>query len=133
MTTASKPKGSLPRFNGKWSAQVLLQHRILVHLILQSLALIVFILICMVLGDALVRRLMAISALGQRQRHTLRGILELSIQVLGILLILFVLFGTPQQMPTILGLATAGITIVLQDFILAFSDGSFSWARTASA
>jgi small-conductance mechanosensitive channel len=108
---------------GKWSAQVLLQHRILVHLILQSLALILFILICMVLADALVRRLMATPALGQRQRHTLRSILELSIQVLGFLLILLAIFGAPQQMPTILGLATAGITIVLQDFILAF----FGW------
>ncbi|HUV69968.1 MAG TPA: mechanosensitive ion channel domain-containing protein [Terracidiphilus sp.] len=108
---------------GKWSAQVLLQHRILVHLILQSLCLILFILICMVLADALVQRLMATPALGQRQRHTLRSILKLSIQVLGFLLILLVIFGTPQQMPTILGLATAGITIVLQDFILAF----FGW------
>ncbi len=108
---------------GKWSAQVLLQHRILVHLILQSLALIVFILICMVLGDALVRRLMAIPALAQKQRRTLRSILELGIQVVGISLILLVVFGAPQQMPTILGLATAGITIVLQDFILAF----FGW------
>jgi small-conductance mechanosensitive channel len=108
---------------GKWSAQVLLQHRILVHLILQSLALIFFILICMVLGDAMVRRLMAIPALAQKQRHTMRSILELGIQVLGILLILLVVFGAPQQMPTILGLATAGITIVMQDFILAF----FGW------
>jgi small-conductance mechanosensitive channel len=107
----------------KWSAQVLLQHRILVHLILQSLALILFILMCMVLGDAFVVRLMAIPVLGHRQMHTLRSIIELSIQLLGVLLILFVLFGTPQQMPTILGLATAGITIVLQDFILAF----FGW------
>ena len=55
--------------------------------------------------------------------HTLRTILELGIQVLGGVLILLVIFGTPQQMPTILGLATAGITIVLQDFILAF----FGW------
>ena len=115
---------------GKWSAQVLLQHRILVHLILQSLAVIVFVLICMLVGDALVRRLMAIPALNRRQIRTLRSILELGIQVLGILLILLVVFGTPQQMPTILGLLTAGITIVLQDFILAFLDGSFLWART---
>jgi small-conductance mechanosensitive channel len=43
--------------------------------------------------------------------------------VVGWLLILLVVFGLPQQMPTILGLATAGITIVLQDFILAF----FGW------
>ena len=107
----------------KWSAQVLLQHRTLWHLILQSSALIIFILICMLLGDALVRRLMAIPVLGSKQRHTLRSILELSIQVVGVLLILLVIFGTPQQMPTILGLVTAGITIVLQDFILAF----FGW------
>jgi small-conductance mechanosensitive channel len=108
---------------GKWSDQVLLQHRILVHLILQSLALIIGILIFMLLGDAMVRRLMATPALGGRQLHTLRSILELSIQVLGALLILLVIFGLPRQMPTILGLATAGITIVLQDFILAF----FGW------
>jgi len=108
---------------GKWSAQVLLQHRIVWHLILQSLALITFILICTVLADALVRRLMAVPALAQRQRHTLHSILKLGIQVFGALLILLVIFGAPQQMPTILGLATAGITIVLQDFILAF----FGW------
>ncbi len=108
---------------GKWSAQVLSQHRILVHLMLQSFALILFILICMVLGDATVRRLMEVASLGRRQALTLRSILELSVQVLGVLLILLVVFGSPQQMPTILGLATAGITIVLQDFILAF----FGW------
>jgi small-conductance mechanosensitive channel len=33
---------------------------------------------------------------------------------------LLVIFGTPSQMPTILGLATAGLTVVFQDFILAF-------------
>ena len=108
---------------GKWAAQVQLQHSIVLHLILQSLALIVFILICMILGDALIRRLMAIPALAQKQRQTLRKILELAIQIIGVLLILLVVFGTPQQMPTILGLATAGVTIVLQDFILAF----FGW------
>ena len=108
---------------GKWSAQVLLQHRTVGHLILQSFALIIFILICIVLGDVLVRRLMMIPALAQRQRHTLRNILELGIQAIGVVLILLVIFGMPQQMPTILGLVTAGITIVLQDFILAF----FGW------
>jgi small-conductance mechanosensitive channel len=108
---------------GKWSAQVLLQHTTVGHLILQSFAFIIFILICMVLGDALVRRLMTIPVLGQKQRHTLRSILELSIQVVGVLFILLVIFGAPRQMPTILGLVTAGITIVLQDFILAF----FGW------
>ena len=49
----------------KWSAQVLLQHRIVLHLILQSLALIAFIGICMVACDALVRRMMATQLLDQ--------------------------------------------------------------------
>ncbi len=105
---------------GKWGVQVQLQHRIVLHLILQSLAVIAVIGICMVLCDALVRRLMANPALDRRRSQTLRSILELSIQVVGLVLILLVIFGTPQETPTILGLATAALTIALQDFIIAF-------------
>jgi small-conductance mechanosensitive channel len=74
----------------------------------------------MVLCDALVRRLMSHPALDHRQTQTLRSILELGIQLVGVMLILLVIFGTPQETPTILGLATAALTIALQDFILAF-------------
>lgn len=104
----------------KWSAQVLLQHRIVFHLILQSLAMILFIVICTLLCDALVRRLMRSPTLDRRQTQTLRSILELGIQLVGALLILLVIFGPPNETPTILGLATAALTIALQDFILAF-------------
>jgi small-conductance mechanosensitive channel len=104
----------------KWSAQVLLQHRLVLHMILQSLSIIFSILICMLIGDLLVRRLMATPSLDRRQRHTLRTIIELAIQVVGAVLILLVVFGIPQETPTILGLATAALTIALQDFILAF-------------
>ena len=108
---------------GKWSAQVLLQHRTLLHLILQSLALIAFILICVILCDGLVRWLLANPALDPRQTQTLRSVLQLAIEVTGGLLILLVVFGWPQQMSTVLGLTTAGLTIAMQDFILAF----FGW------
>ncbi len=108
---------------GKWSAQVLLQHRTLLHLILQSLALIAFIIICIILCDALVRWLIANPALDRRQTQTLRSVLQLGILVAGGLLILLVVFGWPQQMSTVLGLTTAGLTIAMQDFILAF----FGW------
>ena len=107
----------------KWSAQVLLQHRILLHMILQSLALIAFVLICILLCDALVRRLMDNPSLGQRQTRTLRSVLELGIQAVGGLIVLLIVFGWPRQMSTILGLTTAGLTIAMQDFILAF----FGW------
>jgi small-conductance mechanosensitive channel len=105
---------------GKWAAQVLLQRRIVLHLVLQSLALIAFIGVGMVLCDGLVRRIMAKPALDNRRSQTLRSILELLIQVIGLVLILLVIFGTPQETPTILGLATAALTIALQDFIIAF-------------
>jgi small-conductance mechanosensitive channel len=108
---------------GKWASQVALQHRIVMHLILQSVALVVFILICMVLADVLVRWLTASTRRDRRQMQTLRSVFEMAVQVVGWLLILLVIFGKPQQTATILGLATAGITIVMQDFILAF----FGW------
>jgi small-conductance mechanosensitive channel len=109
----------------RWAAQLVLQHSILLHLILQSFALILFILICMILGAALVNHFMTAAATGQKEMRTLRSLLDLGIQVFGVLLILLVIFGWPEQMPTILGLVTAGITIVLQDFILGF----FGWFK----
>jgi len=104
----------------KWASQVLLQDRIVMHLILQSVELILCIVICMILADALVRRLMAHPSLDRRQMQTMRTILEVGIQAFGVLLIVLVFFGPPQQTTTILGLATAALTIALQDYILAF-------------
>jgi small-conductance mechanosensitive channel len=93
------------------------------HMVLQSLALIFFIIICILLSDVLVRRLIDNSARDRRQMRTLRSVLQLGIQVVGGLLILLVIFGLPQQISTIVGLVTAGLTIAMQDFILAF----FGW------
>ena len=103
---------------------MLRQHRIVGHLILLSWAWILFILICMILGIAVVRRIMSYPVLDRRQAQTLRMILQVAVQVVGAVLILLVLFGAPHETPTILGLTTAALTIALQDFVLAFLDGS---------
>jgi hypothetical protein len=108
---------------GKWSAQVLLQHRIVLHLLLQSFALIAFILLCVILFDTLVRYLVRRPGVDRRRMYTRRILLTVGIQLIGLLLILVIVFGTPRQMPTIVGLTTAGLTVALQDFILAF----FGW------
>jgi len=108
---------------GKWSAQILLQHRIILHLLLRSFALIAFILICTIFLDALARHLIDRPKFDQGRVKTLHIIFKLGIQLLGALIILFVVFGAPSEMPTILGLTTAGLTLVLQDFIIAF----FGW------
>jgi small-conductance mechanosensitive channel len=107
----------------KWSAQILLQHRIVLHLLLRSFAWIAFILICVIYLDALVRHLIDRPKLDRGRVHTLHIIFRLGIRFVGALTILFVVFGTPNEMPTILGLTTAGLTLVLQDFIIGF----FGW------
>jgi small-conductance mechanosensitive channel len=52
--------------------------------------------------------------------RTLRIIVRFAVQAVGLLGILFVIFGTPSQLSTVLGLAGAGLTVALQDFIISF-------------
>jgi hypothetical protein len=108
---------------GRWLDQVKRQHQIVGHLILQSIAFIAFLLLCAALIAAAIRKLLDRLHLGHRNLQTLRTVTSLGIQLITALLVLLVIFGAPSQMPTILGLATAGLTVVFQDFILAF----FGW------
>ncbi len=108
---------------GRWIDQVKLQHRIVVHLMLQSVALIAFLGLCGALLAAGVRAMLNRMKIDSRSLHTMETIASLGIQLVMLLLVLLVIFGAPKQMPTILGLATAGLTVVFQDFILAF----FGW------
>src|ERR1019366_5378666 len=59
---------------------------------------------------------------GQRL-HQLRVVARITLQVVAVLLILLILFGPPTQLSTIIGLVTAGLTVALKDFIVAF----FGW------
>jgi small-conductance mechanosensitive channel len=107
----------------RWQQQVSLQHRILFHLMLQSFAWIAFIVLCTTLVGWGLQALLDRVSKERRQKETMRTILNLATELVGLLLVLLVIFGSPNQMPTILGLATAGLTVVFQDFILAF----FGW------
>ncbi len=108
---------------GRWLDQVKLQHKIVVHLILQSVAWIAFLVLCGALLTAGANKLLDRLTIDRRSLHTLRMVTNLGIQLVLLLLILLVIFGAPSQIPTILGLMTAGLTVVFQDFILAF----FGW------
>ncbi|HEY3705949.1 MAG TPA: mechanosensitive ion channel family protein [Terracidiphilus sp.] len=107
----------------RWEAQAQLQHRLVLHLILISLAWVLAILAGLVLSIVLLRKLIQHPVLDPRQRHTLQSILELCIQIVGAAIILLVIFGPPKQPATMFGLATAALTVALQDFVLAF----FGW------
>ena len=105
---------------GRWGEQVEIQRKIVVHLILRSLALIAAICTLVILASWTLQLGLEKIVRDARQKQTLKTVLNLGTQLIGLLLILLAIFGVPQQMPTILGLATAGLTVVFQDFILAF-------------
>ena len=56
----------------------------------------------------------------RRQLQTLRTTARVSVQILAVLLVLLVVFGPPGQLGTLLGLAGAGLTVALKDFIVGF-------------
>jgi len=105
---------------GRWGEQVELQQKIVIHLILESLALLAAICILVILAGWGLQLTLERIVHDPRQRQTLKTVLNLGTQLVGLLLILLIIFGVPAQMPTILGLVTAGLTVVFQDFILAF-------------
>lgn len=108
---------------GRWIDQVKRQHQIVLHLILQSIAAIAFLLLCSALIAAILRKLLNRLRIDRRTLLTLQTVTSLSIQIVTLLLVILIIFGVPSQMPTIIGLVTAGLTVVFQDFILAF----FGW------
>jgi small-conductance mechanosensitive channel len=105
---------------GRWGEQVELQQKIVIHLILQSLSMLAAVCILVILAGWGLQLALARVVHDPRQKQTLKTVLSLGAQLIGLLLILLVIFGIPRQMPTILGLVTAGLTVVFQDFILAF-------------
>jgi small-conductance mechanosensitive channel len=105
---------------GRWGEQVEIQRKIVVHLILRSVALIAAICLFTILAGWVLQFALAKMLRDPRQKQTLSTVLSLGTQVVGLALILLAIFGVPRQMTTVIGLVTAGLTVVFQDFILAF-------------
>ena len=105
---------------GGWMNVLETQRRMALNRILRGVvALIGVILLTVVLtrwADRLIRRL----SIDRRRAQTVHMVTRVALQVLGVLLILLVIFGPPNNLGTFLGLAGAGLTVALQDFILGF-------------
>jgi small-conductance mechanosensitive channel len=105
-----------------WGVAVDARRRGVLHLLLRSLAAVLAILLAVILIDRAIRH--AFNRQADRKRlHQMRVMATIAVQLLGASLILLIIFGPPTQMSTIIGLTTAGLTIVLKDFIVAF----FGW------
>jgi small-conductance mechanosensitive channel len=106
-----------------WMGVVQNQKQSAIHGMFRSALLIILIALMVYEAGLLINRLFGEITHERKRLQTLRVVARFFVQAVGVLLIVFVLVGTPAQMPTILGLAGAGLTVVLKDFIVAF----FGW------
>ena len=106
-----------------WDTLVRAQKLTILHRMLRVFAFITAVLILVLSLDLLIRRFFRARVADRRRLHHMRMVFELAVQLAGLAFILIIIFGPPRQMPTIIGLATAGLTVVLKDFIVAF----FGW------
>ena len=107
----------------KWIDVLVAEQRPIIHNGLFSTAVIVLILLIAISFDSLLKRLLKKVRLDQRQADTLHAVISAGLQIVGCGLILLVVFGPPTQLGTFLGLAGAGLTVALKDFIVSF----FGW------
>ena len=105
---------------GNWLLLDGAKERRVIHSGLISLMIILGILLLGLFFDGWFERLLGKTALDRRQVETLRTVTRVTLQVVGVVFILLVIFGMPSQLGTFLGLAGAGLTVALKDFIVGF-------------
>jgi small-conductance mechanosensitive channel len=104
-----------------WGALIEARQLGVLHLLLGSFAEILAILLAAILLNVAIRRLFRQE--DHKRVHQMRVIAAVAVQVLAFVLVLLVIFGVPYQLSTMIGLATAGLTVVLRDVIVSF----FGW------
>lgn len=103
-----------------WGDLIAAKARATAHTMLTGAAIILAILLLGLVFDGWLETLMGKTSLDRRQVETLRTVTRVSLQILAVLFILLVIFGPPSQLGTFLGLAGAGLTVALKDFIVGF-------------
>lgn len=108
---------------GDWSQLVEDQARAAFHQILEGGMVLLALLLAALGGSLLAERLFRRAGTEEVQSRTLATVTKFAIQAAAVLAALFVIIGIPSQTTTILGLAGAGLTVAMKDFIVAF----FGW------
>jgi len=103
-----------------WSGLLATRQRTTLHGMLQSVLWILLILLLVYSVGRLIDRYFIDLSADKKRLVTLRAVVWFAVQAFGVLLIAFVVFGVPSQTPTVLGLAGAGLTVALKDFIVGF-------------
>ncbi|MGB2886846.1 MAG: mechanosensitive ion channel domain-containing protein, partial [Candidatus Acidiferrales bacterium] len=105
---------------GKWIDVVTSEQRAVANRALRGVLVILVIALVGLFFENWIARLLGKLSLDRRQVETLRTVTRVALQVIAVILILLVIFGPPNQIGTVLGLAGAGLTVALKDFIVGF-------------
>jgi small-conductance mechanosensitive channel len=104
----------------KWIGVVAAEQRIVLNSVLRGVAIILVIALVGLFIEGWIAGLLARTKLDRRQLETMRSASRVTLQVVAVILILLVIFGPPPNLGTFLGLAGAGLTVALKDFIVGF-------------
>ena len=113
----------LAQIYGNWITLLSARQLACVHGILIGVIWILVILACLTFADYVLDRFFLLAKGDRRRSHTARTLARFGLRFVALVLILFVAFGKPGELTTIVGLAGAGLTVALKDFIVAF----FGW------
>jgi small-conductance mechanosensitive channel len=113
-------KKELAGIYAQWIDLVAGYQRAVVHRALQGVAIILGIALVGVFFSSWMDSLVKKLSMDRRQVESLRTVARVTLQILALFLILLVALGLPSQLGTFLGLAGAGLTVALKDFIVGF-------------
>jgi small-conductance mechanosensitive channel len=114
---------SLAAVYANWLALASARRKVHIHGALVCALWIVVIALFIFVANLFVQRFLSDLSIDRRQMHAIRAIVLFAVQAIGIILILLVIFGIPNNFATIAALAGAGITVAMKDFIVGF----FGW------
>lgn len=106
-----------------WIALVEARQRAALHNIIECALWILLVLLAVYAADRLIEHLFQGMTAENKRIDTLRAVVKFAAQAVGAIAIVFIIFGMPTQTTTVLGLAGAGLTVAMKDFIVAF----FGW------
>ena len=108
---------------GNWIALVEARQRTALHHLIECILWILLVIFAVYVVDRLIEHLFTGVSAENKRIETLRSVAKFAAQAVGVIGILFIIFGMPTQTTTVLGLAGAGLTVAMKDFIVAF----FGW------
>jgi small-conductance mechanosensitive channel len=107
----------------QWSVQTSARERGLLHGLFISILWMLLVALAVVATDRLLVRIFDRLQPDRKNLLTLRAVAHFTTRVTGVILILLLIFGAPNQMATVIALAGAGLTVAMKDFIVGF----FGW------